>query len=155
MSGSRSQSQAASPYRRKRSNTVQSALRSPAPPSPALIGDSIDLSLWVHDTAPASPPDVILNPDHWPGICDGDVVRITELGESIGDEDEDDNEDESEKRGYLFTVKRPGEETRISNTLQVSLRFFSTVQKSQEYHRYLSQKGLLKHLAFVTTQTCG
>lgn len=122
MSGSRSQSQSqtASPYRRKRSDTVQSSLRSPPPPSPALIGDYIDLSLWVHETTPASQPDVILNPDYWPGICNGDVVRITELSESPSDDNRRD--DESEKRGYLFAVKRPGDEIRLSNTLQVSLR---------------------------------
>lgn len=108
MSTSRSQSQNASPYRRKRSNTVQSILRSPIL-EPLVLGSSTELSLWVHD--PKTPSaDVIFNPEYWPGIAEGDYVRVTELN---GDED-----GSWEKDGFLFVVKRPPEN--FSSALQVS-----------------------------------
>lgn len=113
MSNSRSESQNASPYRRKRSNTVQSILRSPVL-EPLAVGSSTDLSLWVHEPS-TTPADVIFNPEYWPGIAEGDYIRVTEVVE-----DEDNGNGAWEKDGFLFVVERPPDETKFSNTLQVS-----------------------------------
>ncbi|EJD02181.1 uncharacterized protein FOMMEDRAFT_20964 [Fomitiporia mediterranea MF3/22] len=114
MSTSRSESQNASPYRRKRSNTVQSLLRSPVL-EPLAIGSSTELSLWVLDTK-ASSADVIFNPEFWPGIGEGDYVKVTTVNE-----DDDGHRSDWEKDGFLFMVKRPTEETRSLNTPQISV----------------------------------
>ena len=125
---------------------MTSVLRSPTPASPALIGDYVDLSLWVHEHA-ANSPDVTLNPDYWPGINDGDVVRITEL------EDRDEDEDDGKERGYLFTVRRPREDTRFSNTLQVSPCLFPAFASTHIADRCSFPKVPQKHLASAITPT--
>ncbi|KAI5117310.1 hypothetical protein M0805_005538 [Coniferiporia weirii] len=115
MSNSRSESQNDSPYRRKRSNTVQSMLRSPVSASPLVVGNSKDLTLWVHNPS-TTPVDVIFNPEFWPGVAEGDMVRVVEVA---GDKDDDDC---WERDGFLFVVKRPGDDAiRPSNTLQISV----------------------------------
>ena len=129
-SRSDSQSQNASPYRRKRSNTVQSMLRSPVLESLA-IGSSTELSLWVHEPKTTT-ADVIFNPEYWPGIAEGDYVKVTEV-------DEDSNSS-WEKVGFLFVVKSPPDEARLSNTLQVSMYFIRNGCGCLFHpHRYLSR----------------
>ncbi|KAH8117101.1 hypothetical protein DFH11DRAFT_1840208 [Phellopilus nigrolimitatus] len=114
-SRSESQSQNASPYRRKRSSTVQSMLRSPVLASPLIIGNSKDLTLWVHDPT-TTPVDVIFNPEYWSGVAEGDMIRVTEV---VGDEE---GNECWEKDGFLFVVKIPGEEAaRLRDTLQISV----------------------------------
>lgn len=96
MSSSRAQSQS-SRYSRKRSNTVQSAYKSntvPAPPplpaAPSVrVGESKTLAAWVHD--PERSAAVIFNYTWWPGIDEGDLLRVT-LGNS--------------ESGFLFFVPR-------------------------------------------------
>ena len=115
MSTSRSRSQTESPYKRKRSSTVQSSLRSPIQvASPLVVGNSKILKLWVHDQKEKL-EDVEFNPEYWPGVCEGDMIRVTE----VTGEEEDGGL--MERDGFLFVVKRPEDETRISSALQVRL----------------------------------
>lgn len=74
----------------------------------------MDLTLWVHDPKTSS-TDVIFNPEYWPGIAEGDYIRVTEV---VGDED---GNVVWEKDGFLFVVKPPPDDTRLSSTLQVSM----------------------------------
>ncbi|TFY76930.1 hypothetical protein EWM64_g7082 [Hericium alpestre] len=83
MSTSRAESQ----YGRRRSNTAQSLFRNP--PQPLIFGDSKVLSTWVHDLSVS--PNVLLNQAYWPGITEGDLVKITPVNA-----EEDD--------GFLFVV---------------------------------------------------
>lgn len=86
-----SQSQPILQYGRKRSNTAQSLARMPPSTAsvPLKLGDSKVLNTWVHD--PKESPKVILNRSWWPGVAEGDLLRVTQ------------SEDTS---GYLFTVPR-------------------------------------------------
>ena len=88
-------------------------LRSPVL-EPLAIGSSTELSLWVHDPKTTT-VDVIFNPEYWPGIAEGDYVRVTEVS---GVEESNSS---WEKDGFLFVVKWPPDEARLSNTLQVSV----------------------------------
>ena len=96
MSTSRAQSQS-SRYSRKRSNTTQSAYKpntstTPSPlaaPPPVKVGESKTLAAWVHDHERSAA--VIFNHSWWPGINEGDLLRVT-LGESDS--------------GFLFFVPR-------------------------------------------------
>jgi len=95
-SSSRAQSQS-SRYSRKRSNTAQSAYKYNASATPLLltaapsvkVGESKTLAAWVHDQEKS--PTVILNHNWWPGINEGDLLRVT-LGSSDS--------------GFLFFVTR-------------------------------------------------
>lgn len=107
-SSSRAQSQS-SRYSRKRSNTAQSAYRSntsatPSPlaaPPPVKVGESKTLAAWVHD--PEKSAAVIFNHNWWPGINEGDLLRVT-----LGNPDS----------GFLFFV--PKEDTNsVKPQLQV------------------------------------
>lgn len=83
MSTSRPESQPPSQYGRKRSNTVQShsGFKITAPATPTTIapplkrGDFKVLTSWVHDTKDVS--GVVLNQSHWPGVAEGDIIRIS------------------------------------------------------------------------------
>lgn len=89
------------PYARRRSNTVQSVVVSI--PTPALkLGDFKVLNSWVHDAKES--PKVIFNQSWWPGVAEGDVLRVTSL-------------QADESSGYLFTV--PKDEGCSKPTLQV------------------------------------
>lgn len=97
------QSQPLLQYGRKRSNTAQSLARLP-PSTPAVqlkLGDSKILNTWVHD--PKESPKVILNQSWWPGVTEGDLLRVTQSGDTSG---------------YLFTV--PKDEGCPKPTLQVN-----------------------------------
>ncbi|KAG6868803.1 hypothetical protein C0993_010099 [Termitomyces sp. T159_Od127] len=59
--------------RRNRSNTAQSILR-PTPVAPLKFGDSKVLNTWVHD--PKDDPKVIFNQSWWPGVSEGDLLRV-------------------------------------------------------------------------------
>ncbi|KAF8559857.1 hypothetical protein OG21DRAFT_1402488 [Imleria badia] len=99
-----SQSQPLLQYGRKRSNTAQSLARLP-PTTPAVqlkLGDSKVLNTWVHD--PKESPKVILNQSWWPGVAEGDLLHVTQSGDTCG---------------YLFTV--PKDEGCPKPTLQISL----------------------------------
>lgn len=110
MSSSRAQSQS-SRYSRNRSNTVQSAYKSiptPAPPlltpAPSVrVGESNTLAAWVHD--PEKSPAVIFNHNWWPGIDEGDLLRVT-----LGNPDS----------GFLFFVPRE-DQNLVKPQLQVRI----------------------------------
>lgn len=89
-------------YGRRRSNTVQSGTPIPLP---LKLGDSKILNSWVHD--PKKSPRVILNQSWWPGVAEGDVLRITASQSS------------DDCSGLLFTV--PRDEGCSKPTLQISL----------------------------------
>lgn len=109
MTTSRSESINQPSYGRKRSNTVQSFLRSPTTPAtPLSIGDAQVLSLWVHD-ASTQGADVVFNPDHWPGVSEGDMVRVTAAPA------EDQELRMREPDGFLFVVQR--DDTRALNNM--------------------------------------
>ncbi|KAI0034036.1 hypothetical protein K488DRAFT_46416 [Vararia minispora EC-137] len=73
-------SRAESQYSRRRSNTAQSIFR--APSVPLKIGDSKTFTAWVHD--PKDSPTVLVNHAVWPGIAEGDLVRLSH-GSADGD----------------------------------------------------------------------
>jgi hypothetical protein len=79
MSSSRAESQH-SHFGRRRSNTAQSVLRPlPLPPAPPLnVGDTKSFSLWVHETKDA--PDVLFNHSSWPGVAEGDLMKVNKEG---------------------------------------------------------------------------
>ena len=93
---SRAQSQS-SRYSRKRSNTAQSAYKPNPNATPSSlaaapsvkVGESKSLAAWVHD--PEKSAAVIFNHNWWPGINEGDLLRVT-LGSSDS--------------GFLFFVPR-------------------------------------------------
>lgn len=104
MSNSRAESSNQPRYGRKRSDTLQSMLRSPTSATPLVIGNTKELTLWVNDsTTSSSPnaPEVVLNPDCWPGALDGDIIRVTAVSD---EEDELDRDGRWEKDGFLFIV---------------------------------------------------
>jgi hypothetical protein len=75
----------------------------PTTPSvPLKLGDSKVLNTWVHD--PKETPKVILNQSWWPGVAEGDLLRVTQSGDTSG---------------YLFTV--PRDEGCPKPTLQICL----------------------------------
>ncbi|KAI6028590.1 hypothetical protein F5J12DRAFT_903538 [Pisolithus orientalis] len=78
-------------YGRRRSNTLQSTIGNP-PPAPLKHGDFKVLNTWVHE--PKESPKVIFNQSWWPGVAEGDVLRITAPQ----------SEDFS---GILFTISLP------------------------------------------------
>ena len=73
MANSREQSQ----FSRRRSNTAQSTFR-PIPPTLATValelGDSKVLNAWVHDVKDS--PAVIFNQSWWPGVAEGDLLKV-------------------------------------------------------------------------------
>lgn len=79
---SRSESQQPPQYGRKRSNTIQSVLKSTTssvsipvvPAIPLRTGDSKILTIWVHD--PKDSPSVVLNHVWWPGVQEGDLLQL-------------------------------------------------------------------------------
>jgi hypothetical protein len=79
-------------YRRKRSNTVQSAIRS-TPASPLKVGDFGVLNAWVHD--PKESANVIFNQAWWPGVAEGDILRVSA-----------NNAEGSPESGFLFIFTR-------------------------------------------------
>jgi len=95
---SRAQSQS-SRYSRKRSNTAQSAYKSNTVPAPSplaappsiKVGESKTLAAWVHDQEKSEKSAVIFNHSWWPGINEGDLLRVT-----LGNSDS----------GFLFFVPR-------------------------------------------------
>ncbi|KAF8136665.1 hypothetical protein EV363DRAFT_1545071 [Boletus edulis] len=75
----------------------------PSTPGASLkLGDSKVLNTWVHD--PKESPKVILNQSWWPGVAEGDLLRVTQSGDTSG---------------YLFTVRK--DEGCPKPTLQISL----------------------------------
>ena len=151
MSTSRAPSQAPSPYSRKRSSTLQSTLRSPISATPLTVGNSKDLTLWVQDQV----SDVVFNPECWPGVAEGDMIRVTELVE--GEVGEEVNGVPWERHGFLFIVKLNGEESmRHSAALQVSVtlvKMFICMLTSK--NRYLCQAQLPMHLIYETIPQSG
>jgi len=114
---SRAQSQS-SRYSRKRSNTAQSAYKSNtnAAPSPLAappsikVGESKTLAAWVHDQEKSEKSAVIFNHNWWPGINEGDLLRVT-----LGNSDS----------GFLFFVPR---EDCNSVRPQLQVRAFLTLE---------------------------
>ena len=107
---SRAQSQS-SRYSRKRSDTAQSAYKPTSSAAPLLltaappikVGESKTLAAWVHE--PERSAAVIFNHNWWPGIDEGDLLRVT-LGNS--------------ESGFLFCV--PGEDQNLVKP-QLQVRF--------------------------------
>jgi hypothetical protein len=85
MSSSRAESQH-SHFSRRRSNTAQSVLRAPPPPvpNPLKVGDSKTFNLWVHE--PKDAPGVLFNHLSWPGVVEGDLMRVNKLGSENSEE---------------------------------------------------------------------
>lgn len=106
-----SQSQPVLQYGRKRSNTAQSLARMQAPTSstpgaPLKLGDSKVLNTWVHD--PKESSKVIFNQSWWPGVAEGDLLRVTQSETASG---------------YLFIV--PKDEGCPKPTLQANPFLFT------------------------------
>ena len=101
-----------SQYGRRRSNTSQSIARvlppPPPPPPPLKYGSSKVLNAWVHEVKDS--PNITLNHAHWPGVAEGDLLRIT-TAES--------------KEGFLFSVTR--DELQSRTQLQVRNPFLHRV----------------------------
>jgi hypothetical protein len=75
MTASRTESLQPPPGRR-RSNTTQSIFRNPPlDPLPLKVDDSRVLNSWVHD--PKESATVIFNQAYWPGVAEGDMLRVT------------------------------------------------------------------------------
>ncbi|KZV77652.1 hypothetical protein PENSPDRAFT_621231 [Peniophora sp. CONT] len=91
-----------SQYSRRRSNTAQSVFKVAS--APIQHGESKVLTAWVHD--PKDSPNVLLNHGAWPGVCEGDLLHLSQ-----GDSDE--------QPGFLFVVAK--EEAGNKPQLQVSL----------------------------------
>lgn len=77
MTTSRAESQQ-SRIGRRRSNTAQSILRPPPPPPVLKFGDTQVLNSWVHD--PKDSPAVVFNHSWWPGVLEGDLLRLMSTG---------------------------------------------------------------------------
>ncbi|KAF9818951.1 hypothetical protein IEO21_02365 [Rhodonia placenta] len=92
-----------SQFGRRRSNTVQSIHKNPPlSATPLKVGDSKTFTTWVHE--PKESNNVILNPDHWPGVTEGDVLRLSSGCEASS--------------GFLFIVQR---DEGLKRQLQVSV----------------------------------
>lgn len=125
------QSQPVLQYGRKRSNTAQSLARMPPSTAnvPLKLGDSKVLNTWVHD--PKESPKVILNQSWWPGVAEGDLLRVTQSGDTSG---------------YLFTV--PKDEGCSKPTLQViPLNAPCLPLLVSDHFRYVYPEMLPMHLA--------
>lgn len=104
MSTSRAESQQPR-FGRARSGTGQSILR-PLPPPPRLKdGDFKVLNSWVHDIRESA--NVILNQALWPGVAEGDVLRVVSSNA------------EDRESGFLFIV--PKDEGCVKTQLQISI----------------------------------
>ncbi|PCH37632.1 hypothetical protein WOLCODRAFT_113862 [Wolfiporia cocos MD-104 SS10] len=103
MSSSRAESQAPQ-YARRRSNTAQSVYKAqPLSSTPVRVGDSKSLVTWVHD--PKESPNVKLNYAWWPGVAEGDVIRLSGSSDQTS--------------GFLFCVQK--DEGPVKYQLQVSI----------------------------------
>lgn len=100
MSTSRTESQ--QPTSRRRSNTAQSIPRNAPVLPPLKVDDSKVLVSWVHDAKES--PLVIFNQAHWPGVLEGDVIRVTSANVV-------------EESGFLFVVLK--DDVRARQQLQV------------------------------------
>ncbi|KAJ4488454.1 hypothetical protein J3R30DRAFT_940415 [Lentinula aciculospora] len=104
MSTSRADSQQPQ-YGRRRSNTAQSILRPPPLPTiPLKFGDSTILNAWVHDTKESSA--VILNPNYWYGVAEGDLLSVSAGVENSAE-------------AFIFVV--PKDDTNLKPQLQISV----------------------------------
>jgi hypothetical protein len=74
------------------------------PAQPLQVGESTTLSIWVFD-APAAP--VVLNPECWPGVAEGDMIEIT-------------TQAQNEHPGFLFIFQNDASATR---QMQQQVRF--------------------------------
>lgn len=122
-----SQSQPVLQYGRKRSNTAQSLARMPpsTPGAPLKLGDSKVLNTWVHD--PKESSKVIFNQSWWPGVAEGDLLRVTQSENTSG---------------YLFIV--PKDEGCPKPTLQANPPQFTA---SAPAHPRLFQISLPRNVA--------
>lgn len=97
------------------------------PGAPLKLGDSKVLNTWVHD--PKESAKVIFNQSWWPGVAEGDLLRVTQ-SESTS--------------GYLFVV--PKDEGCPKPTLQAnSPQFWHIRQLMSELSRYLYPEMLPMH----------
>lgn len=110
-------------YGRRRSNTATSVLRSPAPapPPPLKVGDSKVFNSWVHE--PKESQAVIFNQSWWPGVVEGDMLRVTG---NTGTGTAADAEKVLDDGGFLFIV--PKDEGRAKPQLQVCAILSGVVQ---------------------------
>ena len=124
---SRAESQV-SQYGRRRSNTATSILKPPstasAPAPPLEVGQSKTLNSWVHE--PRELDTVILNHVWWPGVSEGDILRVVSAEQVNQDdmelkEESEDNRKKLEskaKAGVLFIVGKHDPD--LKHQLQVS-----------------------------------
>ncbi|KAI0075621.1 hypothetical protein K474DRAFT_1664070 [Panus rudis PR-1116 ss-1] len=102
MSISRSESQ--NHYNgRRRSNTAQSIFKNPPVSQPLKYGDTKVLTAWVHD--PKDSPNITLNQSWWPGVAEGDLLRLTPQTDP--------------STGFLFKVTK--DEGNNKHQLQISI----------------------------------
>lgn len=106
MTASRAESQQ-SHIGRRRSNTAQSILRPPPPPPVLKFGDTQVLNSWVHD--PKDSPAVMFNHSWWPGVVEGNLLRVMSTGS------------EKTTSSFLFIV--PKDEPLQKPQLQVRPRY--------------------------------
>ncbi|KZT34721.1 hypothetical protein SISSUDRAFT_1072030 [Sistotremastrum suecicum HHB10207 ss-3] len=66
------------PYGRARSSTVSSIQQHRISP-PLPVGATKTLQAWIH---PDSSPNVLLNPNVWSGVADGDLIQVSPVSES-------------------------------------------------------------------------
>lgn len=131
MAASREQSQ----FSRKRSNTAQSNFRVVSTFVPLKVGDTKVLHAWVHDVRES--PSVIFNSSWWPGVQEGDCLRVSS------------NDSEDIDWGFLFTVPRI--EPCPKPQLQVRIRMLLTNSQRQLVLRYLYHVLLQRFSAFGIT----
>jgi DEP domain-containing protein 5 len=132
MTTSRAESQHAQ-YGRRRSNTGSSMLRSPAPILPLKVGDSKVFNSWVHD--PKESQAVIFNRSWWPGVVEGDMLRITCSG--------------TDDSGVLFII--PKDEGYAKPQLQVRGLLLSNLKFMNILHRFRFRDRLQMHATLGIT----
>ena len=128
---SRSESQQPSQYGRKRSNTVQSILKSTTssvsipivPAIPIRTGDSKVLTLWVHDSKDS--PSVVLNHFWWPGVQEGDLLQLCAQSPEQGS-------------GHKALFQVPKHDETVKHQLQVH---HMSISKYAREHKRLARPG--------------
>ncbi|KAG6863860.1 hypothetical protein C0991_002582, partial [Blastosporella zonata] len=144
MSTSRAESQQPQYNRRNRSNTAQSILR-PIPVIPLKYGDSKILNSWVHD--PKDDAKVIFNQSWWPGVSEGDLLRVR--GANAEDPDFSflfavPRDDGCVKPQLQISIPKPIAETfRLRNNAEVTVTKVDKQSCGAEYVEFMFQDQYL------------
>lgn len=113
---------------------TQSATSSSIASVPLKVGDNKTLDAWVHENKEGS--DVIFNRTHWPGDCQGSLVRVTLVGGQ-------------DTAGFLFFV--PRDVPSVKDKLQVRIFMNDSEHCVNCLYpaRYLCLETLQKYMIFV------